>query len=72
MASDGKTEKDVSADSTTSVLGEEVCSGFHLFWIVKSFGVFFDFFFYVNGYYFSLPDLSPVSDSRRKTVRRLF
>ncbi|KAJ4876721.1 Uncharacterized protein Rs2_41739 [Raphanus sativus] len=36
MASDGKTEKDVSADSTTSLLSEEVCVGFHLFWTVCS------------------------------------
>lgn len=31
MANDGKTEKDASGDSPTSVLNEEVCSVFYSF-----------------------------------------
>lgn len=31
MVSGGKTEKDASGDSPTSVLNEEVCSGFYYF-----------------------------------------
>lgn len=36
MASDGKMEKDAAADSSTSVLSEEVCSGFYMFLILRA------------------------------------
>lgn len=41
LSSDGKTEKNASADSSTSVLSEEVCSWFYWLWIIRDSGTFF-------------------------------
>ena len=41
ISSDGKTEKNASADSSSSVLSEEVCSWFYWLWIIRDSGTFF-------------------------------